>query len=124
MTIVRNLTIASFIAELDEYFTREDLIHAFPPMLESLKELTPIESWGMIDSLIQGVYKHDFEDEDPKADMLFWEIVSEVEYQLLQIGTHLVPRQPFVPPNSSYELVEGYPALTWLGNRYWMAVEL
>lgn len=124
MTTSKTLTIAAFIGELDEYFTREDLLHAFPPMLESLKELTPIDAWRIINTLIRGVYEHDFEDEDPKADMLFWEIVSEVEYQLSQIGTHLVPRQPFVPPNTSYEVVEGYPALEWLGNRYWMAVEL
>lgn len=118
------LTIAAFIGEIDEYFTREDLIHTFPPMLESLKELTPIDAWGIINTLIRGVYKHDLEDEDPKADMLFWEIISEVEYQLSRIGTHLVPRNPPVYPGLSYEVVEGYPALMWLGNRYWMAVEL
>lgn len=118
-------SIADFLDELDEHFTRDDLVYTFPPVLESLKELVPMNDWKAIDRFIERVYAHAFDaEEDDQAAMLFWGIISEFEYQLMEIGTYLVPRSLLASTAADYEVVEGYPELEWLGKHYRVAVEL
>lgn len=119
------LSIHDFLDELDEHFTRDDLVYTYPPVLESLKALVPMNDWKAIDQFIERVYAHAFDAEgDDEAAMLFWEIISEFEYQLMEIGSYLVPRSLLASTTAAYEAVEGYPELEWLGKHYRVAVEL
>jgi hypothetical protein len=108
------LSFKDFLQQLDEYFTREDLRAAYLPLLDSLKDLVPINSWSYIEELKERVTHYDFESDDD--DMLFWEVVSELEIQLQEIGNQLMLEEP--GEEITYARVEGYPPLLWLDNFY------